>query len=176
MCRPTDRHAPSQQRFRRAANRFLFGIVAATGLCCTAHSSVAQTTKIVGKYVHAPGVAAELDVERRGEQYVVALSGGSPAGAGAASPADCYIRAVGQVAQNVLTAEFAAVETDTFVYTRARAAREKRSLQISFTPGPAAEVTRADTDGYCGLGATFLGTYKLKPGATRPPASQVEKP
>ena len=175
-CRPTGWRALRHHRFRRAANGVVLGAVAATGICCVARSGTAQTTKIVGKYVHAPGVAAQLEVTQDGDQYVVVLRGGSPAGAGAASPADCYVRAVGQLAQDVLKAQFAAVETETFLYTRARAAQEQRTLQISFTPGAAAEVTHADTDGYCGLGATFLGSYKRTSGDARSPAGKVGKP
>jgi hypothetical protein len=137
--------------------------VAAIGICCAANSNTPQTTSIVGKYLHAPGVAAELAVERQGDQYAVVLKGGSPADGGAPSPADCYIRAVGQLAQGMLIAQFVGVETETFLYSQARATREKRSLQISFSRG-AAEVARADTDGYCGVGATFLGTYNRASG------------
>jgi hypothetical protein len=149
--------------------------VVASGICLLACWSTAQTANILGKYVHTGGVTAQLEVTRQGDQYVVLLSGGSRAGAGAASPADCYVRAVGELTRDVLTARFAAVETETFVYTSARAAREKRTLRISFAPG-AAEVTSAATDGYCGLGATFLGAYKRASGTTRPPEENAGKP
>jgi len=44
-------------------------------------------------------------------------------------------------------------------YSPTRAEREGRRLHIVFRPsGP--EVTRADTDGYCGLGATLVGPYR----------------
>jgi hypothetical protein len=155
----------------------LDGFVAAAiagGLCVGSHASAAQTANIAGSYVHARGVAAQMEIERRGEQYIVSLSGGGRANGDAASPADCYIRAVGRQTQGVLDAHFVAVETETFLYTPARAAREKRALQISFAPGAAA-VTRADTEGYCGRGATFLGPYRRAGDTARPPRGQARK-
>jgi hypothetical protein len=174
-CESPDGVVPLRSRFCRAVSVFLLAAEAVSCISLVTHSSAAQTANIVGSYVHVRGVAAEMEVERQADQYAVVLRGGSRAGAGAASPADCYVQAVGQLEQDVLKAQFVAVETETFLYTGARAAREKRTLQISFTPG-AAEVTYADTDGYCGLGATFLGTYNRAPGKARPLGGKAGRP
>jgi hypothetical protein len=51
------------------------------------------------------------------------------------------------------------VETAVFSYDAAQAEREKRTVAIRFAAGDA-DVLSADTEGYCGLGATFLGHYR----------------
>jgi hypothetical protein len=76
-------------------------------------------------------------------------------------PADCYIRAIGKLEGKTLVANFAPVEIETFSYSEDQAKQEKRRLEIVFSPD-SAEVTRADTFGYCGLGASFLGHYRRK--------------
>jgi hypothetical protein len=124
--------------------------------------SPARPTHIEGRYAFAGRIAATMEVKRDGERYAVALSGGSPRDAGAAAPADCAVRALGTVRDAALDAQFVGVETDTFAYSAARAKGEGRRLSIVFRPG-GAEITRADTDGYCGLGATFVGPYQRIP-------------
>jgi hypothetical protein len=59
----------------------------------------------------------------------------------------------------VLRARFGPVETDTFSYGAARAAREGRTVEIVFEPG-AAEVVAAGTLGHCGWRAEFAGRYR----------------
>lgn len=122
----------------------------------------AHAADIAGRYAFVGRIAATLEISRDGERYAVALSGGSPRDAGAAAPADCSVRAVGALQDAALDAAFIGVETDTFAYSAARAKSEGRQLRIVFRPG-GAEVTRADTDGYCGLGATFVGPYRRVP-------------
>ena len=111
------------------------------------------------RYVSTGAVAATLDLRRVGDRYVVALSGGGSDQAGAAAAADCHVRAVGTLRDHTLDATFTGIETSTFAYSETRARREQRKLRLVFRP-PNVEVTRADVEGYCGLGATFIGIYR----------------
>jgi hypothetical protein len=112
-----------------------------------------------GRYVSAGAIAATLDVSLVGDRHVVRLSGGGARDAGAAAPADCHVRAVGTRRNDTLDATFTGIETETFAYSEARAQTEQRKLRLVFR-SPDVEVTRADTEGYCGLGATFIGVYR----------------
>ena len=138
-------------------------LVIALGLAlafCDGHPDApARPPDVPGRYVFAGAVAATLEITAEGDHYVVALSGGSPTDSGGAAPADCYVRATGTLRNDTLDAAFGSVDRETFTYSPTRAAREGRRLRIVFRrSGP--EVTRADTDGYCGLGATFVGPYR----------------
>lgn len=125
-------------------------------VACEATSPAADD--VAGRYRHEGPTAATLDVRKEGRQYVVRLEGGGSSAVGAATPADCTIEARGNLDGAVLQARFGAVETDTFSYGAAEAAREGRTVEIVFEPG-AAEVIEADTLGYCGWGAAFSGRY-----------------
>lgn len=114
---------------------------------------------IDGRYVSTGMATATLAIVRDGDRYIVTLSGGSPRNAGAAAPADCYVRAVGTVRDGVLEAMFGSADTTTMTYSDAQALREGRQLRLALQKNMI-EVTRADTDGYCGLGATFIGVYR----------------
>ncbi len=92
---------------------------------------------------------------------MVLLSGGSSETAEAGAPADCYIKAIGQLKEDVLLAVFQPFDTDTFSYSKVQANRENRKVTIIFGFGTA-EVISADTFGYCGLGTSFLGKYYRK--------------
>jgi hypothetical protein len=130
---------------------------------CDGHGETpARPGDIEGRYVFAGTIAATLEISRDGDRYAVALSGGSPTNAGAAAPADCYVRAAGTLRDATLDAAFTSVDAETFTYSQTRAEREGRQLRIVFRASEA-EVTRADTDGYCGLGATFVGSYQRAP-------------
>jgi hypothetical protein len=118
-----------------------------------------HTARPEGRYVSAGSPAATLSIARDGDRYVVTLSGGSPRDAGAAAPADCQVRAIGTLRDRILDATFVSVETQTMSYDEAQARREGRQLRLAVQPS-AVEVTRADVDGYCGLGASFVGTYR----------------
>jgi len=131
----------------------------ALAFCDADPDAPARPPDVPGRYVFAGAVAATLEITAEGDHYVVALSGGSPKGSGGAAPADCYVRATGTLRNDTLDAAFGSVDRETFTYSPTRAEREGRRLHIVFRPsGP--EVTRADTDGYCGLGATFVGPYR----------------
>jgi hypothetical protein len=125
------------------------------GGCDTPASAAAAE----GHYVATGAVAATLDLRRSGDRYVVLLSGGGSRDAGPAAPADCYVRAIGTLRSGTLEATFTGIETPTFAYSETRARREQRQLRLVFR-SPDVEVTRADVEGYCGLGATFIGTYR----------------
>ena len=84
------------------------------------------------------------------------------ASAGAAVAGDCLILSQGKLEGNRLAAVFSAVDTDTFSYSAAQAKTEYRKLEIVFEPDMA-KVVRADTLGYCGLAAEFIGEYRRKP-------------
>src|SRR5262249_34507340 len=105
---------------------------------------------------------AKLGIARDGDRYIVTLSGGSPRNAGNAAPADCQVRAIGSVRDGVLEAMFTSVDAETMSYSEAQARKEGRQLRLALKTN-AVEVTRADTDGYCGLGATFIGVYRRPP-------------
>ncbi len=113
---------------------------------------------ITGTYTLTSDAAATLEIKAEGTHYEALLSGGSPQVAGAAAPADCYIRVMGKLQGNKLAGNFTAIETDTFMYSEAQAQEEKRKVEIIFD-SDTAEVVRADTFGYCGLGANFMGHY-----------------
>jgi hypothetical protein len=69
------------------------------------------------------------------------------------------VRAVGALRDGILDATFTGVETATISYGEAQARREARQLRVAVR-ADGVEVTRADTDGYCGLGASFVGPYR----------------
>jgi hypothetical protein len=141
----------------RAALFALLTLLAATGGACGANGR--RAADIEGRYVLTGTTAAALAIVRDGDRYVVTLAGGSPANAGAAAPADCHVRAAGTVHDDILDAVFVGVETETFRYSDVQARTEARRLRLALRPN-GVEVTRADTDGYCGLGATFVGVYR----------------
>jgi hypothetical protein len=131
----------------------------ALGLIGCAAAAPPPAGDIAGRYRHEAPVAATLEVRADGAQYVLRLEGGGPEDVGAAAPADCVIEARGELEGATLHASFGPVETDTFAYGAVQAAREGRSVEIRFESG-AAEVTEADTFGYCGLDAEFTGRYR----------------
>jgi len=106
--------------------------------------------------------ATSMEVRREDSHYQVVLYGGGEESAGAATAADCFIRAVGKLEGNRLNAVFSAIETDTFSYSEREARTEGRKLEVVFG-SQGASVVHADTLGYCGLGATFEGEYRRKP-------------
>jgi hypothetical protein len=131
----------------------------ALGLLGCAAAAPEAAGDIAGRYRHEAPVAATLEVRADAGQYVVRLEGGGSEDAGAATAADCVIEARGDLEGATLRAAFGPVETDAFAYGAEQAASEGRSVEIRFEPG-AAEVTEADTFGYCGLGAEFAGRYR----------------
>jgi hypothetical protein len=114
---------------------------------------------VAGLYRHEGPIAATLEVRQEAGEYVVRLEGGGAPAAGVATSADCLIEARGRLDGAVLRASFGPVETDTFSYGAAQAAREGRTIDIEFEPGAAA-VLEAGTLGYCGWGAEFSGRYR----------------
>lgn len=125
-------------------------------------SSPGQTgLNITGNYTLTRNASTMLEVKREAPDFTVLLSGGSLKAAGAAAGADCYVRAIGTLQEDRLVGSFAAIETDTFMYSETQAQEEERRLEIKFD-SDSAEVIHADTFGYCGLGVTFLGRYQRK--------------
>ena len=139
--------------------------IACVGLIVAAQGTGAQTDsehgvpRFLGYYVFAGPRHAEFAVHIERGQYVARLAGGADPSAGAASPADCSIRAVGKVNANQFVGFFTRIESATFSYSERRARAEQRVLQVEFGDGTA-RVTRADVAGYCGLGADFIGLYR----------------
>jgi hypothetical protein len=138
----------------RAARVAVLVLLALAGAACGERAA-----KVEGRYVSAGATAATLGIARDGERYVVTLAGGSPRDAGAAAPADCQVRAIGTLRDGVLDATFSAIDTTTMSYGEAKARREGRQLRLAVQANTI-EVTRADVDGYCGLGASFVGVYR----------------
>jgi hypothetical protein len=145
--------------------------VVATGFAITALSVAWQSAPAskpdsgskFGTYAASGNPATTMEVRRQDGQYQILLSGGGEESAGAATAADCFIRAVGKLEGNRLTAAFSAIETDTFYYGEREARTEGRKLEVVFGPQGTSSIVRADTLGYCGLGATFEGEYRRKP-------------
>jgi hypothetical protein len=133
--------------------------VAALGLLVAATGACGHTADGQGRYVFAGPVAATLEIRSDGPRHVVTLVGGGATDAGGAAAADCHVRAVGTRKGDALEAAFTGVETPTFDYPDARAQREGRRLRLAFRPA-GVDVTRADVDGYCGAGTTFVGPYR----------------
>lgn len=139
-------------------------VVAATILALLAigcHEKIAApgSPDVAGQYVRRGQPTSTLEVSAEGDRYVAVLAGGGSDARGPATPADCYVRAVGSMRGDVLLARFTPFTTDVFSYGAAQAASENRSISIRFTAGDA-EVLSADTEGYCGQGAMFLGSYQ----------------
>ena len=121
------------------------------------HAQVADL-HITGRYALAHDGFSTLEISVEGTSYVVLLSGGRPA-PGAAVPAACYVKAKGKLQGRLLVADFSPLETETFVYSKTQAEKEKRQLQLVFGMNTA-EVIHAETFGYCGRGASFEGHYR----------------
>ena len=119
---------------------------------------MARSADVAGSYLRRDEPTATLEVRADGDRYVAVLAGGGSEAAGAATPADCYVRAVGSLQGDALIARFTPVANDVFSYGAEQAAREKRTVSIRFRADDA-EVLSAETEGYCGQGATFLGFY-----------------
>ena len=128
----------------------------ATG--CQEKTPAARSADVAGSYVRRNEPTATLEVHADGDRYVAVLAGGGSEAAGAATAADCYVRAVGSLRGDALIARFTPVATEVFSYGAEQAEREKRTVSIRFSADDA-EVLSADTEGYCGRGATFLGSY-----------------
>jgi hypothetical protein len=135
------------------------GPVALAALWLVACRTPAPADDITGLYRREGPIATTLEVRQQRGQYVVRLEGAGASAAGAATPADCIIEARGDLDGAVLQARFGPVETDTFSYGAAQAAREGRAVEIVFEPG-VAEVVEADALGYCGWGVEFAGRYR----------------
>ena len=146
----------------KTKTRFCIAIIA---LIFASQGSLAKkpdSSSLFEMYVMTGNPATTMDVRREGDQYQIVLSGGGEESAGAATAADCFIRAVGKLEGNRLAAVFTAIETDTFSYSEREATTKGRELEVVFR-SQGASVVRADTLGYCGLGATFEGEYRRKP-------------
>jgi hypothetical protein len=115
--------------------------------------------EIAGTYQHAGTTTATLEIRRQANDYLVRLEGGASSAAGAATPADCVIKARGRPEGQVLRARFGPVETETFAYDEAQSESDARFVEIIFGPG-SARVVQADTLGYCGLEVDFIGAYR----------------
>jgi hypothetical protein len=116
---------------------------------------------MVGEYVFSGNPSNTMKILQQSEGFRVELVGGGKDSSGAGTSADCVIHAYGIVKGNQMTATFAAIDTDTFLYTDAQAKAENRKVEIKFARGRVT-VLHADTLGYCGYGATFLGIYRRR--------------
>ena len=137
-------------------------MLALLAMGCSEKRAAPGSPDASGQYVRRGQPTSTLEVHAEGDRYVAVLAGGGFEGRGASTAADCYVRAVGSMRGDVLIARFTPFTTDVFSYGAAQADSEHRSISIRFTAGNA-EVLSADTEGYCGLGATFLGPYQRVP-------------
>ena len=143
-----------------AAHSIACGTLFALAALFLAPAGAARLQGVIGDYRHAGRVAATLEVRRVPEGYAVRLVGGASLDAGAGAAADCVVTAHGPINGRYFAGRFDPVETDAFVFGAEQAAREQRVLRIAFGHN-VAQVTEAETFGYCGLGATFLGRYRF---------------
>jgi hypothetical protein len=150
----------------KAKTRFVvaigFGITALSLVLQGSAANKPDSISKFGTYAAVGNPTTTMEVSKQDGQYQILLSGGGEESAGAAAAADCFIRAVGKPEGNRLAAAFTAIETDTFYYSERQARAEGRKLEVVFGP-QGASIVRADTLGYCGLGATFEGEYRRKP-------------
>ncbi len=121
----------------------------------------ASLPPVAGTYEHTGSIAATLEVAVHDGIADIRLDGGGDRNAGAASAGDCAVRASGPVRTETVTAGFRAVQTDAIDYDAESARAEHRQVRIRFTKD-GATVLAADTDGYCGIGASFLGYYRRR--------------
>ena len=135
-------------------------LLALAALFLASTADAARPQGVDGDYRHAGRVAATLEVRRVPEGYAVRLVGGASLDAGPGAAADCVVTAHGPINGKHFAGRFDPVETDAFAFSAEQAAREQRMLRIVFGHN-VAQVTEAETFGYCGLGATFLGRYRL---------------
>jgi len=143
-------------------------MLALLAMGCSEKHAAPGSPDVSGQYVRRGAPTSTLDLHAEGDRYVAVLAGRGFEGRGASTAADCSVRAVGSMRGDVLIARFAPFTTDVFSYGAAQAEIEHRSISIRFTAGNA-EVLSADTEGYCGSGATFLGSYQRVP-THRPPS------
>jgi len=120
-----------------------------------------QQIDVVGKYVLKNNPNTKMEIITDNNQHVVMLSGGGNSSTNGEVAADCFIRAIGKLNGNSLLADFSEIETDTISYSKEDAKSEGRKVQILFGLKDA-KVVKADTFGYCGLGANLLGQYTRK--------------
>jgi hypothetical protein len=124
--------------------------------CARVDTSATQVT-LEGTYVRTVNASrSTVTISKEGDLFLVDLQGGSN-GEGAV-PADCTVKASGPLTGDRIVARFLPVRTDEMTYSKARADREKRTVTlVRLSNG--VEVTTADVDGYCGVGADFVGRY-----------------
>jgi hypothetical protein len=123
-------------------------------------SQIAGDSDMVGDYRRVGPAIVTLRVFAAQGGVEVELAGGGPPASTGAVPADCTVRAAGQLHGWLLNAVFQPIETEESSYSAAQARSENRHLVIAFIPPGTADVRRADTDGYCGLGVEFQGLYR----------------
>jgi ABC-type Na+ efflux pump permease subunit len=146
---------------KKRAEVFIALIIFVFG-CQTSMANRSAAENIAGMYfLSEDNASATMEVRAKEDYYVVLLSGGGSEAAGAATAADCTIRAIGKLEGNTLLATFTAIETDTFSYTNSEAEKENRKVKVVFRSNYA-DVVHVDTFAYCGLGVHFTGSYRRK--------------
>lgn len=107
----------------------------------------AEQADIAGRYEHVGMVAAMLEIRPVPDGWAIRLEGGGSRVDDAAAAADCVVEAQGRLRDRTLEARFGDDAS--------------RGLVIDTRPG-VAEVLEADTFGLCGLGTSFLGSYRRR--------------
>ena len=129
-----------------------------TGNPSCAWCQTAPVPDVTGLYRRIGPASVTLAVSTRDGIVQARLDGGGLPATDGSVPADCTVQGAGRIQNNMLNVMFQPVATDTFSYSATQAKTEKRRLIIAFT-AESADVQEADTDGYCGLGIEFRGTY-----------------
>lgn len=122
-------------------------------------SAVSRPSDVAGIYRRDGPAIVVMTVAVHEAIVEVRLVGGGPPSSEGAAPADCLVRAAGRLHDQLLRAAFQPIETEDFSYGAAQARTENRRLVVAFA-SQTAEVEEADTEGYCGLGIEFRGTYR----------------
>ena len=123
------------------------------------YSQTLTASDVAGSYRRVGPASVVLVLSARDGQVQARLDGGGVPANNGSVPADCTVQATGQLQDRQLSALFQPVETDNVYYSAAQAKAEMRRLVIAFA-AEKAEVKQADTDGYCGFGIDFRGSYR----------------
>jgi hypothetical protein len=99
---------------------------------------------------------AEMRIKAEGAGWLMHLQGGASPNAGAATPADCELSAVGEPHDGQIAWRLVPFTSDVAVVTAEDLARHPATLTISLTGSVASVVT--DYDG-CGVGSDLSGRY-----------------
>lgn len=140
------------------ARKVLLSVLLFGSFPCHGYSQTLTASDVAGSYRRVGPASVVLVLSARDGLVQARLDGGGPPAINGSAPADCTAQATGQLQDRQWSALFQPVDTDNLSYSAAQARKEMRRLIIAFA-AETAEVKRADTDDYCGIGIDFRGHY-----------------